>query len=267
MISIAGRALSVAALFLACVLPLGAASAVKLDYDTAPARVVFSITTKGGVASTLQELTALPDFVLYGDGTAFWTRYDKAADLRQLWTATLSPEQVRAELQWLSNKGYFEWYDRYDHVTIKNLPTTYFQVNLVDGPFKRQVYGMNVGLKDHSTPAGFGEVFERFSKYSAAGEKLYNFDRVMLFARKLTRSEARRGYKTINWGVKQVKLADFARESEKEYGQFEVSGKDASRVTNRLRKWTLFSTDLSIIFFKEKKEEYQLGYRPLLPGD
>jgi hypothetical protein len=88
-----------------------------------------------------------------------------------------------------------------------------------------------------------------------------------VYARKLDKLEAHRGFRRMNWGVTQVKLADFARESQTEYGQMEFAGKNAERVMDRIRKWTLFSTDLSVVFFTEKKADYQVGFRPALPHE
>lgn len=257
--------LLLAALLLAA--PRVASAAEVPTWDATPGKVVFIIQTHGGVVSPLQELTALPDFVLYGDGMAIWSRYDKRQELREVMTAQLTEDEVRQELSFVLGKGYADWLDRYDDANLPNLPTTTFNLNLQGRSLKRLVYGLQYALKRSAVPAGFGEIFERYSQFSHAGQKPYRFNRLMLYARQMGRVEAKRGYRSLSWNVKHVKLADFARESETEYGQMEVSGKDADHVVGRLKKWTLFSTDLSIFFFNEKKKDYQVGYRPLLPGE
>lgn len=236
-------------------------------YDKSPTRVLFMIDTKGGYASQLQELTALPEFVLYGDGTAVWTRYDKKKDLRLLMAARLSSDEVDQLLSYLQSLGYDNWYERYDGSGLVNLPTTTMLLNLKDKLERRTVYGLALALKQNSIPEGFGEIYDHFTHFKHKDEYEYPIDRVMLFARRLTKTEARRGARTLNWGIKQIKLEDFAHEGESDYGQKVVDGADADRVVSRLRDWTMFSTDLSVIFFKEKKGDYQVGYRPLLPHE
>lgn len=235
-------------------------------YDTTPGKVLFSIQTRGGVASPLQELTALPDFILYGDGTAIWTRYDSSRDVRVAWSTHLSSQEMQKELDFLDAAGYNGWYERYEDAGITNLPTTTFTLNFKEQTIRRLVYGLQYCLKNKTVPDGFGSVYDHFAQYRHPDEAPYEPEKVMLFARKLTRIESKRGYKTLSWGIKTVVLSEFAREGQ-EYGQKELSGKDAERVVARLKKWTLFSTDLSVIFFKEKKVDYQLGYRPVLPGE
>jgi hypothetical protein len=238
----------------------------KFVYDQSANAILFEIETHGGVASALQELTTTPEFVLYGDGTVVWTRYNDKRDLRQLWTAQLNKDEVQQELHFIVEAGWNDWLDRYDS-SVVNLPTTTFTLNLKDAPARRQIYGMELGFKSGKLPEGMSRVYQHFAHYKHAGEDLYEPDHVLVFARKMSKLEAKRGAKTLKWNVKQVKLADFARESETEYGQTTVSGKDVDRVMNRLRDWTLYSTDLSVVFFKEKKDAYQVGYRPLLPGE
>lgn len=238
-----------------------------IEYDTAAGKVLFCVDTRGGVASSLQELTSVPEFTLFGDGTALWTRYDKKKDLREVWCAQLAADEVHKEIEWLMSLGFADWYDRYDQANLPNLPTTTFTLSLKDQSLKRQVYGLQLATKRKLIPDGFGQIYDHFSAFKHPTEAIYKFDRIMVYARKMTKLEAKRGFKTLNWGVSQVKLADFARESETEYGQLQVSGKDALRVLHRLKDWTLFSTDLSVVFFKEKKENYQIGYRPLLPNE
>jgi hypothetical protein len=258
----------VAALAIGLLLGAGRlAAAESMAWDETPGKVLFSIQTRGGVASTLQELTTLPDFVLYGDGTAIWTRYNHAADLRVVWTAQLTPEEVSEQLAWLDSVGYFGWMERYDDSPMPDMPTTSFTLQLKERNVPRHVYGLAYALKRKSVPDGFGQIQERYTQFKHPKEKLYNIDRVRLFARHLTKLEAKRGFRSLGWGVKQVKLADFARDGEKDYGELDVSGKDAERVVKALKKYTLFSTDLTVFFFKEKKEEFQVGYRPLLPGE
>ena len=237
-----------------------------LPYDNGSGKVLFMIQTKGGVASSLQELTALPEFALYGDGTAIWTRYSAAKEMRVVWTTHLSPQEVQKELDFIDAQGYNGWYDRYEDTNLPNLPTTTFTLNFKEQSIRRLVYGFQYCTKNKTIPDGFSRLYDHFVQYKHPDETPYESDRVLLFARKLPRLEAKRGYRTLNWGIKQVTLSEFAREGQ-EFGQKELSGKDAERVVSRLKKWTLFSTDLSVIFFKEKKTEYQLGYRPVLPGE
>jgi len=236
-------------------------------WDATPGKVLFMIQTRGGVASPLQEVTALPDFVLYGDGTAIWTRYDAKEEMRQVWTAQLTQDEIAQQLDWMASLGYEEWYDRYEDASLADLPTTTYTMNLQDRTIKRLVYGLQFCLKANTVPSGFGEIYQRYSAFTHPAERLYVVERIVLYARGLSKTEARRGAHTLNWGVKEVKLADFALESETDYGRSEISGKDATRVVNRVKKWTLFSSDFSVFFFKEKKKEYQVGYRPLLPGE
>lgn len=236
-------------------------------FDTSPTKVLFMIDTRGGFASQLQELTSLPEFVVYGDGRAMWTRYDKNKDLRRLMTTHLSPDEVEREVAYIESLGYADWYERYENAVLPNLPTTTFQLNLRAGSIKRMVYGLGLSLKQNSIPQGFGQVYEHFTAFRHKDEYEYPIERVLVFARKLTGGEARRGSRTLNWGVKQIKLADFAHEGETDYGQKELDGRDAERVVQRLRDWTMFSTDLSVFFFREKKDVFQLGYRPMLPHE
>lgn len=235
-------------------------------YDTGAGKVLFAIQTKGGVASPLQELTALPDFILYGDGTAIWTRYDASREIRVAWTTHLSTQEIQKELDFIDAQGYNGWYDRYEDAGLPNLPTTTFALHFKEQSIKRLVYGFQLCVKNKTIPEGFGPLYDHFAQFRHPDETPYEAERVMLFARKLTRMESKKGYRTLKWGIKTVVLAEFAREGQ-DYGQKELTGKDAERVVGRLKKWTLFSTDLSVIFFKEKKTDFQLGYRPVLPGE
>ena len=61
------------------------------------------IETRGGFASPLQELTVLPEFIVYADGTAIWTRYDKKKDLRQMFTVHLSDAEISQEISFINS--------------------------------------------------------------------------------------------------------------------------------------------------------------------
>ena len=244
-----------------------AVSPTRYEWDESSARPLLMIKTSGGVASPLQDLTTLPEFVLYGDGSAYWTRYDAHSETRALWRATLTPAEMQQEIGFVMGHGYGDLYERYEDAGLPDLPTTTFALNLKDGSLNRQVYGLALGLKRGSLPAALGDVHSRYAAFHHPTEAPARIERLFVYARKLDKAEAKRGYKKLGWGVKQVKLADFARESETEYGQLEVSGKNAERVLDRLKKWTLFSTELSVIFFTENKVDYQLGYRPALPHE
>lgn len=261
-------ALSTALAFVALAAALARpAHAEPFVYDTTPTHVVLAIETKGGYESKLQELTALPDFILYGDGTAVWTRHDTKNDLRVLMTARLSPDDVQRELEYLMSSGFLQWYDRYDRISLPNLPTTTVRLDLKSGTTSRMVYGLALALRQKVAPEEFGQVCEHFRGFRYKDEYEYPIDNIRLFVRKLTKAEARRGYRTLGWGVKKIVLSDIASSGNLEYGEKVFTGKDAERIVNRLRNWTLFSTELSVIFFKDKKEEFQVGYRPVLPHE
>lgn len=236
-------------------------------YDTSPTHVIFEISTRGGFESQLQELTALPDFVLYGDGTAVWVRHDKKKDLNVLMAARLSSEEVAAELAWVESMGFSGWYDRYDRVTLPKMPTTTVRLDLKSGTTTRMVYGLAMALKQKVVPEGFGQLYDHFTQFRHKDEYEYPIDKITLYARKLTKSEARRGYRSLSWGVKQVVLGDIAHDGDVDFGQKIFTGADAERVVSRLRNWTLFSTELSVVFFKDKKDDFQVGYRPVLPHE
>lgn len=259
--------IALAALLLLAVSGARPVAADTFTFNQTPNHVVFIIDTRGGWESKLQELTSLPTFVLYGDGTAVWTRYDKKADLRKLMTARLSPEEVQRELEYLMICGFKDWYDRYDQVSAPKLPTTTIRLDLTSGATTRLIYGLAMGLKLGVVPARLGEMVEHFANFRHKDEYEYPTDVIRVFARKLTRAEAKRGYKTLGWGVKKILLSDIAQGGDDDFGEKRFSGKDAERIANRLRNWTLFSTDLSVIFFKDKKDEYQVGYRPVLPHE
>ncbi len=105
----------------------------------------------------LYEPNAIPDARLWGDGRLVWTQYD-GTGARQVLTATLTPDEVRALLADFVSAGYFGWDNHYSPGIVYDAPSTCLRVSLASD--------------SHSvceTLSGAPRAFDRLYAHLAAG--------------------------------------------------------------------------------------------------
>lgn len=98
-----------------------------IEWDSAPDRLIVQAYTGGGM---LYEPNAMPDARLWGDGRLVWVTY-AGSGARQVFTATLTPDEVRALLASFVDAGFFGWDDHYSPGLVYDAPSTCLNVTLL----------------------------------------------------------------------------------------------------------------------------------------
>lgn len=98
-----------------------------VEWDSAPDRLIVQAYTGGGM---LYEPNAMPDARLWGDGRLVWVTYT-GSGARQVFTATLTPDEMRALLASFVDAGFFGWDDHYSPGIVYDAPSTCLNVTLL----------------------------------------------------------------------------------------------------------------------------------------
>ena len=101
--------LSIATLACATLIPL----VPDLEWDSSPDRVIVSYDCFAGLVPMEYINNAMPVFRLWGDGRAIWVE-DQMGGGRKVFTATFTPDEVRALLNEMATRHFFTMADTYE---------------------------------------------------------------------------------------------------------------------------------------------------------
>ncbi|HEY3999687.1 MAG TPA: hypothetical protein VGO93_12515, partial [Candidatus Xenobia bacterium] len=134
------------ALLLVMALPLaGLASAIILRVDN-----------QNPYASSLQKLTAIPDFVLQSDGTLFFARTGKEVGQVEYYTAQVTTDEMSTMVSRIQLGGAADWEEDYENATLQGLPTTVFALSAPGIKRTISVYGAAWSAREHQIPDVLG---------------------------------------------------------------------------------------------------------------
>lgn len=99
-----------------------------LSWDTGPGALIVSATFCCGFTTMETNISYIPDAQIWGDGRIAWVAYEK--DRRQVYEGQLTPGQLEAVLQQITDAGFFGWDERYANNLVMDFADKCIVVNL-----------------------------------------------------------------------------------------------------------------------------------------
>jgi hypothetical protein len=97
-----------------------------IAWDPSPTALIVEAITGGGM---LYEPNAMPDARLWGDGRLVWVAY-AGSGAREVFTVTLTPDEMTEVLAGFVDAGFFGWDDYYSPGVVYDAPSTCLRVTL-----------------------------------------------------------------------------------------------------------------------------------------
>jgi len=105
--------------------PTPTATPPPIPHPTGAGDLLVQTETRGGLAGPLADLTTVPDFTLYGDGTLLYAAFDQERGKRLLRRGRLTEAAVQEVLRRAVEEGsFFNSQPRYKNPTVLDAPTT-----------------------------------------------------------------------------------------------------------------------------------------------
>ena len=267
-------------------LALAACGGAGTDYPAGKADLVLRIETGGGFVTPQYNLTRLPEFSLYGDGTVIVTGpmieiYPQAA-LPNLQTATISSEQVAKVLLAAKDAGLFTNDVDYGRPGITDVGTTTITIDADGKTYTSSIYALGFeqmpegGTVEGLTPAQV-EARSAVNAFTAKAEDLdtflgtkltwkqYAYTSLAVFSQ--VSDPANPAYDTtgvqpnhLDWPLGDLSTLGEAVQPEG-FRRTVVTGDDLAKLQ------PLLSQATQITLWKSGDHEYYLSFRPLLPDE
>lgn len=251
-----------------------------LDYPTGEIEVVAQVSVGGGFVPVDYNLTQIPGFTLYGDGTVVVNGpqieiYPQPA-LPNLQTTTISAEAIRELLSAAKEAGLFAKEVDYGLPGITDMPTTTITINAEGATYVSDIYalGMEPGASGLSTQqqqarATVNEWTGKLYDLTAfeTGEIVwaqYEFTSLAIFSLPFDPSTAPAENDVqpnrLDWPLGDLGTLGEPVQPEG-YRRVVVSGADLDSLKSLLEQAT------QITLWKSGDREYHLYFRPLLPHE
>jgi hypothetical protein len=251
-----------------------------LDYPTGRTDLVVQVSVGGGFVPVEYNLTQIPGFTLYGDGTVVVTGpqieiYPQPA-LPNLQTTTISAEATREILSAAKEAGLFANDVDYGQPGITDVGTTTITINADGNTYVSDIYalGMEPGAPGLTTEqqqarAGVNEFIGQAADLTAfqTGEikwQPYAFAAVAVYSEPYDPTTAPDGTDVqpnhLDWPLSDLGIAGTPVQPEG-FRKVVVSGEDLTTLRPLLEQAT------QITLWKSGDREYHLYFRPLLPDE
>lgn len=251
-----------------------------ITHPTGENEVVLRVSTGGGYVPVEYNLTQLPKFTLYGDGTVIVTgpvikAYSGPA-LPNLQTATISEEAVQAILSAARKAGLFANGVDYGEPQVTDLGTTTITVNAGRTTYQTDIYALGAeseagGLarKQKQARAAISDLIGKLLDLTAfeTGElqwTAYEYPALAVFSRTVDSGLDPGTYgaepNRLEWPLGDLStLGEAVRPAS--YRKVVVSGKDLATLQPLLNEAT------QTTIWTDGDSEYNLYFRPLLPDE
>lgn len=239
-------------------------------YRDSPKEIIIQMFNTGGIMSDIMEKTRVPDFTLYGDGRLIYTRLDEVQNV-QLMETKVTPEYIRFLIGLFEKENFFQLNENYLNVTIPDLHTTHFVVNLNQRKKKVSVYGLTLAAQQGMIPRNITALHRRLSEFMPESEeKEYVPTKISLFVHEVSRESIGRDMKIEPWKVRGIDLRKYAPQEKSlviQYKDTVLEGDDMKNVVNFLKGKTLYENRAGFLqtFFQNHRAFFKVAYRPHMP--
>ena len=246
---------------LLCLWGTGAAQAA---YDPPLDKVLIYLDTEGGLSAPVNEMARVPLFLLYKNGDLLYSFYDEGVGTTKLMKAHIEEKAITHLMSIIREKEFSEWNEYYENCPLTDVPTTKLYIEL-DGEAKTvNIWGIDYAVKNKTIPQGLIEVYRKLTCYSLPEAKEYEPEKIVLYVKRVPEEPRGLGVKIHKWRQK-FDLAPLSEEANfSGFGSVLLDGKEAKSVYNDLKDKAPFSKKDMAVFFKQGRNFYTLGYRPLL---
>lgn len=256
-------------IFLPLLLGPTLASDEEMLYKKTSRTVVIQLTSTGSGLAEIVDKTMVPDFTLYGDGRLIFKKVDALGN-SSLMETKVTPEYIEFLINYIEKEGFFDMNENFLNVTVQDLPTTEFTVNLRKNNKTIKVYGFEVASHQGQLPRGLMNIYRKLTEYTSEDEKLYVPAKISLFVREVPGKAIPEDMKTEAWKAKGIDLRKYITEENTlviKYKESVLEGDLCKDAVDFLAGKTLYENRAGFFktFFKNHKRYFMVAYRPHLP--
>lgn len=256
-------------IFLPLLLGPTLASDDEMLYKKTARTVVIQLSSTGGGLAEIVDKTMVPDFTLYGDGRLIFKKVDQLGNL-YLMETKVAPEYIEFLINYIEKEGFFDMNENFLNVSVQDLPTTEFIVNLRKNSKTIKVYGYEVASHQGQLPRGLMNIYRKLTEYTSEDEKPYVPAKISLFVREVPGNAIPEDMKTEAWKAKGIDLRKYITEESSiiiKYKETVLEGDLCKDALGFLSGKTLYENRAGFFktFFKNHKRYFMVAYRPHLP--
>jgi hypothetical protein len=248
-----------------------------ISHPTGPDQIVMQVVTGGGFVPIEYNYTLLPEFTLYGDGTVIVTGptiaiYPGPA-LPNLQTTKVSEDVIQVLLSAAKEAGLFQNGVDYGSPGVADVPTTTIVINADGTTYRSEIYalgfedGGGLTLEQQQARAAVSALQGKLSTLALTSEEViwapYEFSSLAVFSRPVDAA-----YTPDPNDVQPNRLvwplADLATAGEEVHPGLRkviLTGDDLATLRPLLDQAT------QITLWESEGKDYNLWFRPLLPGE
>ncbi len=256
-------------IFLPLLLGPTLASDEEMLYRKTSRTVVIQLSSTGGGLAEIVDKTMVPDFTLYGDGRLIFKKVDELGN-SCLMETKVTPEYIEFLINFIEKEGFFDMNENFLNVSVQDLPTTEFTVNLRKTSKTIKVYGFEVASHQGQLPRGLMNIYRKLTEYTSEDEKPYVPAKISLFVREVPGNAIPEDMKTEAWKAKGIDLRKYITEENTlviKYKESVLEGDLCKDALGFLGGKTLYENRAGFFktFFKNHKRYFMVAYRPHLP--
>lgn len=233
-------------------------------YEPPIDQMLVYIDTEGGVRAQIFDLAKVPIFCLYKTGDLLYSYFDEKYGCTTLMQGRMTPEDIDNLIRAFSEKGLDEWNEYYEDCPFKEMPVTRIFINYKNIQKRLYVTGMDYAMNNKIIPDGLISAYRKIEYFSCPDAVEYEPQKIVLYVKKLTEEPKGPGAKVNKWGSK-IDLAPISEEAGLTgFGSIILDGKNAKNTWKDIRYKVPFSRPDSNVCYRQGKNFYSIGYRPLL---
>lgn len=237
---------------------------VDASYEPPLDRVLVYVDSEGGLRAPIYDMARVPLFLLYKNGDLLYSFFDEGEGIKKLMKAHLQKNDVSHLIKVIKEKGFAEWNEYYENCPLTGVPTTKLYLDIEGERKTVNVWGIDYAIKNNTIPRGLIEVYRKLTYFSVPDAKEFEPEKIILYVKKMPSEPKGIGIKICKWGQK-IDLAPLSEETTLlGYGSVLLEGKNAKSVYKELKYKVPFSIQDVSVFFRQGRNFYSLGYRPLL---
>jgi hypothetical protein len=241
------------------------ASSSDIKYEPFPEKLLLRMETQSPFAGDLEKLTRIPEFSLYGDGTVLFTKTGPD-EIVELMKATLEPGEMEDLISFIRSQGILEWDESIEKCPLENMPTTMITLRSLTANRKIKIYGLAYAAGDGQLPPGIAGLHARLSSFSHPSAEPYKPAKIRLFVRRIGNVDKSKA-KIETWKPG-ITLANVTGSSSSPHFKEKIyEGRNVNGLLKFLNGKVLYGRKVINLFFSQKKEIYEVGFRPVLPEE
>ena len=256
------RKLLLSAALLLCSLLIAAPSFAA--YMPPSSDIVVFVDEEGGVRKDISNMSRVPVFCLYKDGTLIYSTIGEDG-LVFLMKSTMDESKIAEVRRFFESSD--EWNDVYEDSPMKDMPVVTITYTSGSDVRKFTVRGIDYAMRQKTIPSDMAAFYRYAAFYSDPDAKEYESDEIYIFVKQASKPDEDSLHRVIGWRVN-VDLAALVDEGGMSgVSSARLSGKNAKRALKTLKYFVPFMTADLPVFVRQKKNYYSVGFRPLLPHE